>query len=304
MPMKQDLNDLAYYVHVVDHGGFAAAGRALGAPKSRLSRRIANLEARLGVQLIKRSTRQFSVTELGQIYYRHCRAMLVEADAADEAIELTRAEPCGIVRMSCPIGLLHASVTPMLAKFMTRYPRVALHLEATDRRVDPVAEAIDLAIRVRPLPLQDSSLVMRSLGDRRQCLVASPDLVGESKRPAVPQDLASLPSLGHGRPQADFEWVLNGPDDRQARVRHRPRFITLNMEALLSAAIAGVGVVQLPHLLTRSALQRGQLVELVPEWSPLPETVHIVFVSQRSMLLSVRTLIDFLVAEFGRLQDG
>lgn len=255
----QDLNDLAYFVHVVDHGGFAPAGRALGEPKSKLSRRIANLEARLGVQLIQRSPRRFAVTEIGQNYYRHCRAMLVEAEAAQETIELTRAEPCGIVRITCPIGLLHANVGSMLAKFMVRYPCVDLHLEATDRRVDLVGEAVDLAIRVRPTPLEDSELVMRPLGNRRQCLVAGSSLVEQTNVPLVPQDLTQFPSLGLGWPQYEYEWMLIGPDLRQVQIKHQPRFITHDMAALRSAAVAGVGVVQLPYLVVRDELQRGCL---------------------------------------------
>ncbi len=302
--MKQDLNDLAYFVYVVDHGGFAPAGRALGEPKSKLSRRIAALEARLGVQLILRSTRQFAVTEVGQDYYRHCRAMLVEAQAAQEAIDKTRAEPCGVVHLTCPIGMLHTNVAEILARFMILYPQVELHLEATDRRVDPVGEAIDLAIRVRPTPLDDSTLRMRSLGERKQCLLASPELVKHGGKPKEPLDLSSLPSLGHGQPHTAFEWVLNGPENRQVKVKHQPRFITLDMAALRSACMAGVGILQLPYLMVRRELQRGELIEITPpEWSLPTETIHIVFASPRGMLLAVRTLIDFLVEEF-RIMDN
>ena len=113
-----DLNDLYFYVQVVDHGGFSAAGRALGTPKSKLSRRVALLEDRLGVRLLQRSTRRFAVTEIGQEYYRHCVAMLVEADAAQEAVDLTRSEPRGVVRLSCPTALLDYQVGSMLATFM------------------------------------------------------------------------------------------------------------------------------------------------------------------------------------------
>ena len=104
----QDLNDLYYFAEVVDHGGFAPAGRAIGVPKSKLSRRVALLEERLGVRLIQRSTRRFAVTDVGRTYYAHCKAMLVEAQSAQEAIEQTRAEPCGVVRISCPVALLDA----------------------------------------------------------------------------------------------------------------------------------------------------------------------------------------------------
>src|SRR5262245_52247792 len=168
MPPMQDLNDLYYFAEVVDHGGFAPAGRAIGVPKSKLSRRIALLEDRLGVRLIQRSTRRFAVTEIGQNYYAHCKAMLVEAQSAQEAIDLTRAEPCGTGRMPCPVALLDERAGDMLARFLAQYPRIEMHLEATNRRVDVVSEAVDVAIRVRPPPLSDSDLVMRTFGDRGQ----------------------------------------------------------------------------------------------------------------------------------------
>ena len=182
----QDLNDLYYYVQAVDHGGFAPAGRVLGMPKSKLSRRIAKLEERLGVRLIQRSTRHFAVTDAGETYYMHCKTMLVEAEGAQEAIDTLKAEPRGVIRMTCPIPLVNAYVGVMLADFMVRYPHVTVHMEATNRRVDLVSESVDVALRVRPPPLQDSNLVTRVLADRGQYLVASPALVQRLGFPAAP----------------------------------------------------------------------------------------------------------------------
>lgn len=146
--------------------GICGGRRALDEPKSKLSRRIAQLEERLGVRLIQRTTRQFNVTEVGQTFYEHCKAMLVEAQAAQDAIAALQVEPRGIVKLTCPVTLLHVHIGPMLAKFMARYPDVSLQLEATNRRVDVVGEGIDVAIRVRPRPFEDSDLVMRVLADR------------------------------------------------------------------------------------------------------------------------------------------
>jgi len=143
----QDLNDLYFYVQIVDHGGFAPAGRALGLPKSTLSRRLAALEERLGVRLIQRSTRRFTVTEIGQTYYEHCKAMLVEAEAAQEAIDTLKNEPRGVIRMTCPIPLVNAYVGGMLADFMVCYPHVTVQMETTNRRVDLISESLDLALR-------------------------------------------------------------------------------------------------------------------------------------------------------------
>jgi DNA-binding transcriptional LysR family regulator len=298
----RDLNDLYYYVQVVDHGGFAPAGRALGVPKSKLSRRIALLEERLGTRLIQRSTRHFAVTETGQTYYGHCKAMLVEAEAADEAVALTQAEPRGIVRVTCPVALLDARIGDMVAAFMAEHPRVEIHLEETNRRVDVVGEGIDVAIRVRPPPLEDSDLVMRVLADRGQCLVASPRLLAGGI-PKAPTDLAGLPSMDLGLPQHEHVWNLLGPDGAQAAIRHRPRLITRSMPALRAAAIAGVGVVQLPSMMTREQIARGELAHVIPGWAPRREIIHAVFASRRGLLPAVRALLDYLAQQFEQLDE-
>jgi len=298
----KDLNDLYYYVQVVDHGGFAPAGRALGMPKSKLSRRIALLEERLGARLIQRSTRRFVVTEIGQTYYGHCKAMLAEAEAADEAIALTQAEPRGVVRMTCPVALLDAHVGEMVAAFMAACPRVEIHLEETNRRVDVIGEGIDLAIRVRPPPLEDSELVMRVLGERDQRLVASPRLL-TSGIPMTPADLTGLPSLDLGLPQHEHVWQLLGPDGAQAAVRHQPRLITRSMLTLRAAAVAGVGVVQLPSMMLREQIERGELIHVIPGWAPRREIVHAVFASRRGLLPAVRALVDFLAERFRALDE-
>ncbi len=297
----QDLNDLYYFVQVVDQRGFAPAGRHLGTPKSKLSRRIAQLEERLGVRLLQRSTRQFKVTEVGQRYYEHCKAMLLEAEAAQEMIDASRAEPRGNLHLSCPITLLHAHVGDMLATFMQRYPLVNLQLDATNRRVDVVAEGLDLALRVRPPPLEDSDLAMRILSDRGQCLVASPGLLQQLGSPSQAADLAYYPSLVTSAEQ--HQWQLFGPQGQEVHIAHQPRLITSDMSSLRSAALAGIGVAQLPRLMLREHVAKGELVRLLPGWEPRREIIHAVFPSRRGLLPSVRLLIDYLAAEFAAMEE-
>lgn len=299
----QDLNDLYYFVKTVEHGGFAPAGRATGMPKSKLSRRIALLEERLGVRLIQRSTRHFSITEIGQSYYQHCKAMLVEAEAAQETIDSVRAEPRGLIKLSCPIALLHAHVSAMLTRFMVKCPHVIIALDATNRSVDIMGEGLDVAIRVRPPPLQDSDLVLKVLANRGQCLVASPALLNSMQIVTNPVDLATWPSLGLGSGRGEQSWNLFGPDDMQVAIVHSPRFVTTDMMALRTAAVAGVGVVQLPLLMVREQLQRGELVRLLPDWAPKPEIIHAVYPSRRGQLPSVRALLDNLSQEFESLVE-
>ncbi|MBR2537379.1 MAG: LysR family transcriptional regulator [Hyphomicrobium sp.] len=297
-----DLNDLYYFAQVVDHGGFAAAGRALGIPKSKLSRRILQLEDRLGARLLQRSTRKLAVTEIGQEYYRHCVAMLVEADAAQDVIDRSRSEPQGLIRVSAPPALICFEAGAMIARYMAANPRVTVELDSTSRRVDVIGEGIDVALRVRFPPLERSDLVMRTLGQSPQRMVANPKLVAGLRLPLVPADLGDLPSLDLGPPLAKHVWELHGPDGASARVTHKPRLVTDDMAQLLHAALEGVGIVKLPSMVADDPIASGKLVNVIPGWSPTAGIVHAVFPSRRGLLPSVRGLIDFLAADYDRAE--
>lgn len=299
----RDLNDLYYFVQVVAHAGFAPAGRALGMPKSKLSRRIALLEESLGVRLLQRSSRRFAVTEIGQEYYQRCQAMLVEADAAQEVIDRTHEEPQGIVRLSCPLALLDYQVGDMLARFLMKYPRIQLQVDSTNRRVDVIREGLDMALRVRFPPLEDSGLVMKTLGESTQFLVASPALVHAMGGMPQLADLSQWPSLGDGRLQRSEIWQLQGPQGATAEVHYLPRLVCEDRIALRLAALRGVGVVQLPAMMILDDLRSGHLVDVAPGWKPRAGIVHTVFPSRRGLLPSVRLLLDFLGAEFAALQE-
>ncbi|RQT74678.1 LysR substrate-binding domain-containing protein [Burkholderia cepacia] len=288
-----DLNDLYYFVKVVEHGGFTQAGRALDVPKSTLSRRIAALEAKYDVRLLQRTTRHFTVTETGREFHERCLAVLVEADAAREVIERRHAEPRSVVRVSCPTALLEYRVSELVARFMAIHPQVQVHLEATNRRVDLLSEGFDLALRVRFPPLEDSDLVMRVLADSPQRLVAAPHWLDGRAPLSDPAGLAGAPSLDWG-PARHHVWQLVGPNGEHAQLRHHPRFVTDDMHALRDAAIHGVGIVQLPCMVVEEDLRDGTLVDVLPGWAPKGGVVHAVFPSRRGLLPRVRLLIDFL----------
>jgi DNA-binding transcriptional LysR family regulator len=298
--MVEDLNTLYYFTQVVEHHGFAAAGRALDMPKSKLSRRIAELEERLGVRLLHRTSRHCSLTEIGQAYYQRCLAMRVEAESAAELIERNRSEPQGIVRISCPTALLNTWVGAMLTRYMLKYPLVEVFIESTNRRVDLIHEGIDIALRVRFPPLENTDMVMKVLGNSTQSVVGSPAFLSRLSTPASPADLSGLPSLHWGAAQREYQWELFGADGSTAMIRHAPRMVTDDLLALRHAAVAGIGIVHLPSVVVRDEIAAGQLVELVPGWAPKSGVIHAIFPSRRGLLPSVRTLIDFLGEEFSR----
>lgn len=296
-----DLNDLRLFATVVDRGGFAAAARELNLPRSRISRRMALLEERLGVRLVQRTTRSFAVTEIGRSFHAHCAAMLVEAEAAAEVIAQRQAEPRGLVRIACPASIIYFQVGAMIARFMDRYPATEVHLESTGRRVDVIREGFDMAIRVRFPPLEDSGLLVRRLSTSHQRLVASPALLSRHAPVTGPEALAAMQSLGWGPSRGEEEWRLEGPEGAVETLRHRPRFVTEDMVALLLAALEGVGVCQFPEMVIRDDLAAGRLVDVLPGWAPRAGILHAVFPTRRGLLPSVRALLDFLAAEYAAL---
>ena len=294
----QDLNDLYYFAMVVQHRGFAPAHRATGIPKSKLSRRVAALEQRLGVRLLNRSTRRFSVTAAGERYYQHCQAMLVQAEAAQAAVDEVQQAPRGTVRLSCPVDLLQSDVADALCLFLQQYPEVNLQLDATNRPVDPVAEGMDLALRVRVPPLQDSDLVLRVLAEHCMHLVASPALFDGQALPDNLQACAAWPSLARQSSSGEHHWVQLHQGQEVARVAHHPRLVTDNMVSLRKAALAGLGIVELPGPVVAEDLHEGRLLKLLPDLSDRPSIIHLVYPSRRGQLPAVRALIDHLAEKF------
>jgi len=291
----RDLNDLSFFAAVVGQGGFSAAARLLGVPKSRISRRVALLEMQLGVRLIERTTRRFSVTEVGQEVYVHARAALAEAEAVEEVAMRLKAEPQGLVRISCPLGIEQA-LSKGLPGFLTQYPRLRVQIVVTNRRVDLIGEGIDIAIRVREKLDTDADLQLKIIGTSQSYLVAAPGLLEACGRPQALADLALLPTLGHTeRPGLD-QWLLLHQDGRRESVAHEPRVSTIDFSVLLQAALDGLGVGQIPDLQCRAALAAGTLERVLPEWSGPEGLLHLVFTSRRGLLPGVRAVIDFAAA--------
>lgn len=291
---RYDLNDFVYFVEVVAHGGFAAAGRALREPKSKLSRRIAALEARLGVRLIERSSRRFRVTDVGQSFYERCKVMVAEAERAEALVAEAQSEPHGLIRMSCPTGLVEP-ISALLNEFLERHPKVRLQLVAIDRPVDLIEERIDVALRVRTSLDGDASLTMRSLGNSVRILVASPQI---ASRITGIDDLGNQPTLASSDELGDVDWHLETEDGRRHVLNHAPRMSCADFTAVRAAAVAGLGVALLPDHSCRQALDEGKLVRILPPWRGVRGLVHLVFTTRRGLPPAVRKFIDCLAAGF------
>ncbi|MCE6978950.1 LysR family transcriptional regulator [Pseudomonas frederiksbergensis] len=298
----QDLNDLYYFAKVVEAGGFAAAGRLLGIPKSRLSRRIAELEERLGARLLQRTTRQLNLTAVGERYLRHCQAMLLEAEMADETVASMSSEPRGRLRVSCPVGLAHQMLPGVISSFLEKFPQVQLEVMLLNRRVDLINEGVDVALRVRDLGDEDPLLVTRRLRQAQMLMVASPAfLLGREIN--HPEDLKNLPVLG----------ALEA--DRMVHIRmldQQGKSYDLSLEARLgcedfivrkACTLNGQGFTMLPMMYCEQELENGSLVQLLPDWSLPGGWLQAVYPHRRGVMPAVRAWIDHLIESFNACGD-
>lgn len=295
----QDLNDLFYFAKVVEADGFAAAGRVLGIPKSRLSRRIAELEERLGARLLHRTTRNLKLTSVGERYLRHCQAMLLEAEMADEVVASLSSEPRGRLRVSCPVGLAHEFLPSIISEFLAAYPQVQLDMVLLNRRVDLISEGIDVALRVREAGDEELGLVTRRLREARTILVASPALLLGAAI-SQPEDLRTLPVLG--ALEADRMVHLRMLDSRGNK-QDLVLEARLGIEDFIvrkATALAGLGFTLLPMMHCEHELASGELVQLLPQWSLPGGHLQAVYPHRRGLLPAVRAWVDHLAESFSQ----
>jgi DNA-binding transcriptional LysR family regulator len=291
-----DLNDYVLFAEVVTHGGFAAAGRVLRAPKSTLSRRIAALETRLGVRLIERSTRRFRVTEVGQAFYERCRMIMMDVQQAESVVSEALGEPRGVVRCSCPLGLIE-TLSPAFSSFLKKFPKAKLQVVAVDRAVDLIDERIDVAVRVRTAIVTDAALIMRTLGHSSRILVAAPSLADLCAGGDV-SALTDLPTLATTDQIGAIVWEFFEPSGGLRSIRHEPRMTCVDFLALRDAAVSGLGVALLPEHSCRGQLVDGSLIHVFPQWRTEDGIIHLIFTTRRGLPPVVRSFIDHLADVF------
>ena len=290
----QDLNDMLYFAEVVDRGSFAAAGRSLGLPKSKLSRRVAELESRLGVRLLQRTTRKLSLTEAGERYHRHCVAVREEAEAAEETIALAHTEPHGTIRVTCPVTLAQSTVGHLIPPFLELYPKVRIDMQVSNRVVDLVQEGVDVALRVRPTLDDSGSLIVKNLGISQGLLVASPAQLERQGRAQSLDDLQRLSTVAMSAVDGRTTWRLLNAAGTEHAFQHRPCYVADDLLTLKFAVLQGTGMSVLPDYMCARELQDGLLETVLPGWAPQAGVMHAVFPSRRGLVPSVRRFLDFL----------
>jgi len=293
----EDLNDIYFFASVVRYGGFSAAARTIGVEKSRLSRRIAALERRIGVRLLQRTTRAIALTEAGQRFFDRCVATVEGAQAAYDSVAELREEPAGLVRLSSPVLLTQRCLAHALPNYMTVHPKVSVFVEATDRTVNLIEERFDIAIRAQPAIEDVAGLVAKTLGNSKRVLVVSPTFLDHYGRPESPADLPKFATVASIDDIFDrgARWNLTNLDNRAQHIELKPRLVTSDLRVRLQAAIHGIGIALLPEQVVSAPLKEGLVERVLPELSGAKNILHLVYPTPRGMLPSVRSLIDYLM---------
>ncbi|KAB0624127.1 LysR substrate-binding domain-containing protein [Castellaniella defragrans] len=289
-----DLNDMRYFAEVVDHGSFAGAARALDLPTSRLSRRIARLEAELGVRLLHRTTRKLSLTAAGEQYHRHCVAVRDQADQAQAELARILAEPRGPLRVSCPVTLAQTTIGPLIPGYLARHPKVRLDMQVSNRVVDLAEEGVDLALRVRPTLEDSGSAIIKQFGLSHGLLVASPALLRRHGRPAQPAELERFDAVGMSAAGGKVRVRLLGPQGARHEAACRPACIADDLLTLRFVILGGVGIGVLPDYMCHEDIAEGRLERLLPGWSLASGIVHAAYLSRRGMSPALRSFLDYL----------
>lgn len=290
------LDDMLAFIKVVDAKGFTAAADRLGLSKSVVSRRITELENRLGARLLNRTTRRLSLTEVGQAFYERCTRILADLEEAEMAVADLHAAPRGRLKVNAPVsfGLLH--LAPAIADFLERHPAIEIDIDLNDRYVDLVDEGYDVAVRIGRL--RDSTLIARRLAPAHRVVCASPGYLARNGSPVTPEDLMRHNCLLYTNVPAAEQWTFQ-VDGETRTVRVSGNLRTSNGDLLRAAAIAGVGITVLPTFLIGDALQAGTVRCLLPEYYGGGSTVYAVYPQNRHLSPKVRAFVDFLAGRFG-----
>lgn len=297
--MSDNLQEMAIFARVVTTGSLSAAARELGLSTPVVSRRLASLEARLGVRLLNRTTRRTSLTDEGANYYENCTRILAEIDEADATISAGRVEPQGVLRVAMSSAFGHQHITPLVPKFAALYPKLQLALSLSDRRINLIEEGFDIAIRIAEL--EDSSLAARKLAPNHRVVCASPDYLKRQGTPRTPAELAGhsclLADWGQGFTQS---WDYRGPGGKRGKVRVTGNYACDNWEVLREWALAGLGIALKSTWDVRRHLEDGSLAALCPGYTfDTDVAIYAVYPHRRHLPAKTRAFIDFLAESFG-----
>ena len=277
------------FARVVQAGSFTGAATKLGMPKSTVSRRVSELEERLGARLLQRTTRKLGLTDVGRTYFDYCARVVAEVEDAERAVSSLQVAPRGLLRITAPVNA--SFLGPIVSDYLKRYRHVQIELFCTGRTVDLVEERFDLGVRAGALA--DSSLIARSLGAARWFLVATPAYLKKRGRPRTLEDLKKHDCLLFGSGTENAVLQLEGAS-QTARVSVSPRLMVTDMDLLYAATISGVGIALLPAMSCVNDLRARVLERVLPSWNAPATPVHVVYPSTRNLSPKVKSFVDYL----------
>jgi DNA-binding transcriptional LysR family regulator len=284
-----DLNEILVFTRVVQAGSFTGAARELGMPKSTVSRKVSELERRLGARLLQRTTRKLSLTDVGHAYYRHSARVVAEVEEAELVVTRMQEVPRGLLRITAPLNFGYLG--PIVASFLARYPEVQIEMVCADRVVNLVEEGFDLGIRAGRLA--DSTLIARSLGALESYVVASPSFLDEHGAPKAPDDLVRYDCLGFGGGPQPSSWKLQR-DGKTTTVEVPVRLVVNDFDLLRDAALQGLGIAMLPVDRCVAELRAKRLRRVLPRWCSPEHRIHAVYPSSRHLSPKVKAFLDHL----------
>lgn len=290
------LEDMVVFIHVVDAGGISRAADQLGLAKSAVSRRLSDLEKRLGVCLLNRTTRTSSLSEAGRSYYE--RAIKIVDDVAELNAQTEDANIAleGTINLAAPLSFGMCHLSPAIDSFVKQHPGLTININFSDRQVDLIEEGLDLAFRIASL--KDSSLIARKMSPIKHVLCASPDYLKEQGIPKTPDDL-KLHQLLHYNVSSSSTWKLTDKQGEQYLINFSAHMAANNGDFLKDMAVAGHGIVMSPTFISWKAISKGELVPLLSNYQPPQLNAYAVYPQARYLSQRTRVLIDFLVERFG-----
>ena len=287
-----DLNEMAIFVRVVESKSFTGAAKILGLPKSTVSRKITQLEERLGVRLIQRTTRSLHLTDTGTEYYQQCARILGDIEEANVAVTQMQSVPSGTLRVTAPVLFGSTVLSNLISDFMIEHPQVKIDLILSDQLLDIVQDGIDVAFRIGQL--EDSSLIGRYLGEVRGILCASPKYIEKFGAPTHPDELHDHQILGH---TTHTQWTMHDKDGNEKIINTKPRLTVNDLTSLYNLSMSGAGIAALPVLMSADAIKSKQLIPVLCPWPFDAFPVHILYASNRHLSAKVRSFIDYIIEQ-------
>lgn len=295
-------SELLLVVELARAGGMSAAARELDVTPAAVSKRLAQIEARLGVRLFNRSTRRLSLTAEGEVYLENARRILGEIDDLDALIASRQAAPRGLLKVNAPLGFGRSYIAPAIAEFAQKYPEVSLQLQLTDRPADFVRDAFDVAVRFGDLP--DTSLIARKIAPNRRLVCASPGYLKKHGTPATPHDLARHQCIVLRQNDAAYGLWRFTRGRRSETVKVRGNLSSNDGEVTLTWGLAGLGILQRAEWDLARYLRSGRLVQVLQDYALPQADIYAVFPERHHLSAKVRVFVDFLVAYFGEGSEG